>query len=112
MLTKSINWTAESLDDVTRRCADRWLRGLDDDALILEAYRVHADVANQPPRKLSDKAKAETQSRLVELMEKLAQRPENLERSATVAHLIDFCARYYKSEHLARPPVSKPQARG
>lgn len=110
LLTKSVDWTVESLDDMIHRCAERWLRSLDDDPLILTAYQVHADVASKPPGKLSDKAKAQTQARLVELMEKLAKRPKKLERSEALAHLVDFCARYYKSEHLAKPTARKQPA--
>lgn len=110
ILTASINWTAESLDEITRRRADARLRSLDQDLVIFEAYRIYADVANQPPRKLTDKAKTEILKKLVETMEELAESPKKDKQMQARALLIDFCGRYYGSEHFPKPLLSKPSS--
>jgi hypothetical protein len=98
-LTASINWTADQLDDITYRKAETWLSSLPDDELSSEAWRVQAHVAAQPD--VSDKAKNEMSKKLVPAMEKLAN---PLEKRAGRAHLITFCASYYRKEHLPRTP--------
>ena len=101
LLTTSINWTADQLDDITYRKAEMWLTGLSNQQLVNEALRVQAHIVDQPARAVSDKAKNEMLGKLVPAMEKLANPPE---RSAGRAHLITFCASYYRKEHLPRTP--------
>ena len=100
-LTTSINWTADQLDDITYRKAETWLSSLPDDQLSSEAWRVQAHIADQPARAVSDKAKNEMFGKLVPAMEKLANPTE---KRAGRAHLITFCASYYRKEHLPRTP--------
>jgi hypothetical protein len=100
-LAKSINWTAELLDETTYRKAELWLLSLPDDRLNCEAWRIQAHIANQPARSVTDKVKTEMFQKLVPAMEKLNDPAEN---KAGRAHLVTFCAAYYRSEHLPRTP--------
>jgi hypothetical protein len=100
-LTKAINWTAELLDDTTYSKAETWLLSLPDDRLNSEAWRIQAHIANQPTRHVTDKVKNEMFAKLVPAMEKLNIPAEN---KAGRAHLVTFCATYYRNEHLPRTP--------
>jgi hypothetical protein len=100
-LTKGINWTAELLDDITYRRAETWLLNLPDDRLNGEAWRIQAHIANQPARAVTDRAKTEMFEKLVPAMEKLN---DPSEKKAGRAHLVTFCATYYRNEHLPRTP--------
>ena len=100
-LAKSVNWTAELLDEITYRKAEAWLLSLPDDRLNSEAWRIQAHIANQPARSVTDKAKTEMFEKLVPAMEKLN---DPAERKAGRAHLVTFCAAYSSSEHLPRTP--------
>jgi hypothetical protein len=100
-LTKGINWTAELLDDTTYRRAEAWLLSLPDDLLNSEAWRIQAHIAQQPPQAVSDKVKNHMFAKLVPAMEKLNIPAEN---TAGRAHLVTFCAAYYRNEHLPRTP--------
>ena len=100
-LAKSVNWTAELLDETTYRKAEAWLLSLTDDRLNCEAWRIQAHIANQPARSVTDKVKAEMFEKLVPAMEKLN---DPAERKAGRAHLVTFCAAYYRNEHLPRTP--------
>ncbi len=100
-LAVSINWTADLLDEITHRKAETWLSSLPDDQLSSEAWRVQAHIASQPARAVSDKAKNEMFGKLVPAMEKLAS---TTEKGAGRAHLISFCASYYRKERLPRIP--------
>jgi hypothetical protein len=99
VLTTSINWTAEQLDDTTYRRAEAWLTSLPDDQLIAEAWRIQAHIADRPARLVNDKAKNEMLEKLVPAMEKVNKPAE---RSSGRAHLITFCSSYYRNEHLPR----------
>jgi hypothetical protein len=100
-LAKSVNWTAELLDETTYRKAEAWLLSLPDDRLNGEAWRIQAHIANQPARSVTDKVKTEMFEKLVPAMEKLNNPTEN---KAGRAHLVTFCAAYYRNEHLPRTP--------
>lgn len=100
-LAKSVNWTTELLDETTYRKAEAWLLSLPDDRLNCEAWRIQAHIANQPARLVTDKAKTEMFEKLVPAMEKLN---DPAEKRAGRAHLVTFCAAYYRNEHLPRTP--------
>lgn len=102
-LTTIINWTAEQLNDSTYRKAETWLFSLPDDQLAEEAWRIQAHIAGA--RMVNDKTKKQLLEQLVPAMEKLTKPAE---RSAGRAHLINFCASYYRNEHLPRTPRITP----
>lgn len=113
-LTSSINWTADQLDEITYRKAETWLSMMPDGDLLDEAWRIQAHIATQSSRRVTDKAKNEMFDKLVPAMEQVRVPAD---RKAGRAHLITFCATYYRSEHLPRsvrvpgpPKVSDSEA--
>ena len=57
------------------------------------------------PAAVSDRAKNEMFRKLVPAMEKLTQPAEHNDGRA---HLITFCATYYRNAHLPRTPLGPP----
>lgn len=102
LLNASINWVADLLDQVSYSKADRWLRELDDDSLIIEVNRIVVHISRVPTKKMTDKAKADLHSRLVPKMQVLADKSRKDEHAEARERLIDFCAHLYKDEHIAK----------
>jgi hypothetical protein len=108
-LTASVNWTANFLDEITYTHAERWLSGMNDGELVTEARFIQADIVERPRTVVSDKAKNELFKRLVPAMELLGSSDRRVEGRA---HLITFCAGYYKTEHLPKKKNSYGGADG
>jgi len=113
IFTTSINWTVELLDRISHKKALRWLGDLSDDELVLEAHHINAEIASLPAIEMLAGAKKEHLARLVPQMTALAT--EGLaadERSVTRAHLMSFCAQFYKSEHMMKLPRNRKRHPG
>jgi hypothetical protein len=111
ILTTSINWTVELLDRVTYKRALAWLSGLSDDDLLLETYRLNAEITSLPAKEMSNAAKKEHLTRLVPKMESLAEGGLDAnEIRAIRAHLVSFCAQVYKGDHLMKLSQSQEVA--
>lgn len=101
-LTASITWTVEFLDERTYRKAKEWLGSMSDQELILAANDVQSEIVNPGRHAVSDKTRDELCRLLVPAMEQLSDLHTKAEGRA---HLVTFCASYYRTEHL---PKNRP----
>lgn len=102
LLTTSINWVTDLLDDCSHRRAEQWLRSLDSGEIILQAHRISAYIANLPAIKMTDTAKVDYYARLVPLMEILINSPSGDDRIGAQEQIIRFCALFYKGERFMK----------
>jgi hypothetical protein len=106
ILSTSMTWAANLLDDVSYRRASEWFGALLDADLMKEAHRISAHITTQPARIVSDKTKKALLGELVPAMESLTE-PRN--RDDGRARLFTFCAKYCIEEHISKIP-RKPDA--
>lgn len=99
ILTKCLTWLSNSLDEVTYRRAERWLRDCTDDHLLDEVFRVKAHITHKP---LSEVTRRQRDDIFTQLLEAMGLLREQTRRAEGRAHLVTFCAKYYTKEHLAK----------
>jgi len=100
LLAKGLLWTERALDEISVRRAEAWLRGLDDDALIEEAYFISANI--QLSKSVPSRAKETNLKLLIPAMEKVRDTRTEGNRMEGRAQLGSFCSRYMITEHLAK----------
>ncbi|MDQ4032325.1 MAG: hypothetical protein M3332_08680 [Actinomycetota bacterium] len=117
ILSTSMTWAANLLDDVAYRRALEWYGALSDRDLMKEARRICAHITTQPARIIPDKAKKGLLGEFVPAMESLTK---SMTRDDGRARLSTFCAKYCIEEHMpkirqelnARPVTTNGQALG
>ena len=99
ILSTSMTWAANLLDDVAYRRALEWFGALSDPDLMKEARRICAHITTQPARIVPDKTKKWLLGEFVPAMESLTE-PMNRDDGRT--RLFTFCAKYCIEEHMPK----------
>lgn len=100
ILAVGLQWTGTALDDVSRRRVEAWLRQLDVDGLIRQAFDINAMIKMDV--ELPSRTRTLLREQLVAAMEQARSDQTDVRLEGT-AHLISFCTTYFIQEHRPRP---------
>lgn len=104
LLIRLLEYIENALDELTCDKAAQWLRTKTSRELVIAAWQIEARVMNE---KMTTGAKKVILDRIVPAMEAIFDdKLEESDRGRRQEQLMDFCVRYYVSEHLGKPTLS------